>query len=258
MIGLSRGFRSILKSRRERQLSPMLLNAGDTYLVEFPKSGITWMSMLVAHAFAIKLDLDEVVTLGSVGRFIPDLHSSRAVAPRLSSGGIRFYKSHSTFNRNYGTTIYLVRHPFDVMRSYHCYRSALDPLTPTDLGRFIDSQMGIPTWKEHIRSWLINPRDHMSRKLHLVRYEDLLKDAGAVLRELSLNLGWGLEDASIAEAVLASSREKMQMSEDVYRRSNPGHVMKFVGSGGSTPDQAILDKISRECRFELQYLGYEV
>lgn len=260
MIGRVRvKYRHIIQSRRDNQLSPERLQAGDTFIVEFPKSGVTWLTMLVANAFAIKLGFEETVTFASVRRFIPDLHASRAVAPRLSPSGIGFYKSHSAFNRTYGTTIYLVRHPYQVMRSYHKYRSTLDPQTPADLGDFIaDPRFGITAWKRHVQSWLITPRDTAQRQLHLVRYEDLLEDAAAVLAQLDANLGWGLTDATIKNAVECSTRDEMRLQEERYRCNNPAHKMNFVGTGGGTLDPEKAREVERECCRELKLLGYEV
>jgi hypothetical protein len=260
MIGQVRAkYRHIIQARRDRQLSPERLQAGDTFIVEFPKSGVTWLTMLVANAFAIKLGLKETVTFASVRRFIPDLHASRSVAPRVSPSGLGFYKSHATFNRNYATTIYMVRHPLAVLRSYHKYRAVLDPLTTPDLRTFLsDPNMGLAAWKRHVQSWLMTPRDTAQRQLHLVRYEDLLADAGAVLAGLDANLGWGLTDATVAKAVERSTRDEMLLQEERYRRNNPAHIMNFVGTGGGTPDPAIAKKVASKCRPELKQLGYEV
>lgn len=251
--------RHILQTRYDRQFIPEHLQAGDTFIVAFPKSGVTWLTMLVANAFAIKLGVEESITFNSVRRFIPDLNASRAVAPRLSPSGIGFYKSHATFNRNYCTTIYLVRHPFPVMQSYHKYRRGIDLQTPADLGAFSeDPRTGIKAWKRHVQSWVMNPHDTAQRHIHLVRYEELLQDAGAVLAELEANLGWGLTDATIAKAVERSTRGEMHLQEERYRRNNPMHTMKFVGAPGGTLDPSIAKKINTECGSELQKLGYKV
>lgn len=260
MIGRVRAkAQHIVQTRRDRTLSPVRLQAGDTFIVEFPKSGVTWLTMLIANAFAIKNGLDERVTFGSVRRFIPDLHASRAVAPRLSPSGLGFYKSHSTFNRNYATTIYLARHPLAVMYSFHKYRNNLDVRTPADFDTFLkDPTMGLAAWKRHVQSWIMTPRDTAQRQLHLVRYEDLLADAGAVLAGLDANFGWGLTEAAIAEAVERSARAEMQVQEDRYRYYNPAHMLEFVGRGSGTAfDAKLAMLVGRECRKELKQLGYD-
>ncbi|OOY25876.1 hypothetical protein BMI91_05670 [Thioclava sediminum] len=246
-----------MQGRRDAALSPERLQAGDTFIVEFPKSGVTWLTMLLANAFAVEHGLGERVTFGSVRRFVPDLHASRAVAPRLSPGGVGFYKSHAGFNRNYATTIYLVRHPAAVMKSYHKFRTTLDAATPADLAVFLDDpRFGIAAWKAHVGAWIIAPRDTSQRQLHLVRYEDLVADAGAVLAALNDNLGWALSEASLAEAVARSSRDAMRAQEDLYRRHNPAHRLDFVGKGEVADDAAVAAKVARACAAELARLGY--
>lgn len=251
-----------VQAQRDARLSPERLQAGDTFIVEFPKSGVTWLTMLVANAFAAEHGLGERVTFGSVRRFVPDLHASRAVAPRLSPGGLGFYKSHASFNRNYVTTIYLVRHPLAVMKSYHKFRARLDPATPADFDSFLeDKSFGLAAWKCHVGAWLLIPRDSSQRQLHLVRYEDLLADAGSVLAELSANLGWELSETAIADAVCRSTRNEMRGQEELYRRHNPGHRLAFVSEVGAAVDgvevdSAAVDRIARVCAPELARLGY--
>lgn len=243
---------------RDLKLSPERLHSGDTYIVEFPKSGVTWLTMLIANAFAIQYDMPETITFASVRRFIPDLHASRAEAPRLSPTGLGFYKSHAKFNRNYVSTIYLARHPLRVMHSYQKFRATLDPRTPETLESFIDDPVnGLIAWKQHIRSWLMTPRDSAQRQLHLVRYEDLIKDTEGVLSDLSINLGWGLSENSIKDAVKRSLREEMQSQENIYRRHNPTHVLDFVGSGQPDLTSKIEEQVRRRCANELKILGYE-
>jgi hypothetical protein len=102
----------------------------------------------------------------------------------------------------------------------------------------------------------MTPRDTSQRQLHLVRYEDLMDDAGAILAGLNENLGWGLSDAAIAEAVKRSTRDEMRTQEGLYRRHNPAHRLDFVGKAKADLVSPQADRIARECAEELTYLGY--
>jgi len=241
---------------RDHNSSPEVLQAGDTYIVEFPKSGITWLTVLLANSFVGKSMVDEEITFTSVRRFIPDIHASRAVAPRLSESGIGFYKSHAEFNRKYVTTIYLVRHPLGVMKSYYKYCSILDPNIISFEKFLTDQRYGLPAWQRHVGSWLFTPRDSAQRFLHLLRYEDLLADPVSSLKDLNLNFGWGLSSDIIIEAVRRSTRDKMKIQEDLYRRHNPTHKLEFVGTAKVDHDQKLLTMINDICSEELDKLGY--
>lgn len=247
-----------IRRQNESKLSPHTLTAGDTFIVEFPKSGITWLTILLANAFARELGHTNKVTFGSVRRYVPDLHASRAIAPSLGPSMIRFYKSHDIYNRNYVNSIYLVRHPVNVMLSYHKFRSNRDPATP-NFEKFLDNEeFGIRAWKRHVRSWLDTNHDSSQRQLHLVRYEDLLQNAQDVIDKLNENFCWGLSGSSIHHAISLSSRQEMQAQEQLYRSNNPNHDVDFVGrSNGNKCSPETRAKIVAECAIELKHLKYD-
>jgi hypothetical protein len=90
----------------------------DISVVEFPKSGVTWLSFLLA-AIEIRLaGLQEQVTYYNHHRYVVDIHQIRGSRIHWFLNRT-FIKSHSEFNPNYYFAIYLVRNPFDVMVSYY-------------------------------------------------------------------------------------------------------------------------------------------
>ncbi len=83
-------------------------------------------------------------------------------------------------------TLYVVRHPMDVMVSYHQFLSALDPqIADMDLMRFMhsahwdDSTDRLGWWQEHLRGWCAAPHAHVTR------YEDVVRATGQTLKSLS-------------------------------------------------------------------------
>lgn len=229
----------------------------DVYIVEFPKSGVTWLSTILANAALQQSGRPEIATFGNAHWFVPDIHLSRWVgSPTFDCPPCRLIKSHSIWNPNYNFVIYLVRHPLAVMRSYFRFLNEHDGTRYRDFHEFCTNRrMGIPAWKRHINSWLTGPV--VGNRLHLVRYEDLQKDAVDEVMEISRNLGWCLDQSRVAEAVKLSSIESMKASEELYRRRNPRYTMHFVGGKCEINlESRTVDYIDKACASELRLLGY--
>lgn len=232
----------------------------DFHIVEFPKSGITWLTLLLANMCLRNSGSPHTATFSSVRSYIPDLNSSpRALAHTFDSPKARFYKSHSRFEPEMIHVIYITRHPRDVMRSYHRYRSGLGHYSNGLEAFCAHPEYGINAWKEHVNSWLTDRVNGGNRFLHLVRYEDLLKNAAQELRELSRNFGWTIADGTIAQAVDASSRDVMRDQEALARYRNPGYSFEFVSEQGYEEiPKTLARRIGEMCQKECALLGYEI
>lgn len=230
----------------------------DFYIVEFPKSGITWFSAIIANIALIESGRTERAGFVSARSYIPDIHQTRYIgAPVYSRPPQRMIKSHAEFNLNYNFVIYIVREPFSVMRSYHNYLLA-HQRNVGDFSEFYrDSRFGVLAWKRHVQSWLYGPIT--GRPLHLVRYEDLLTDPVRVFDDLSANFSWNFERGSIQDAVTICRAENMQLQERFYADHNPRHKINFVKSKKVkiVDEQEIRIKINEMCREERKFLGYD-
>jgi hypothetical protein len=82
--------------------------------------------------------------------------------------------------------------------------------------------------------------------MHFIRYEDLIKDARSVIRNLYVNLGVDLSDAVVDQAVASATVELMAASEQHYQAYNPNYKLFFVGKSGKLRKEDILtDSIRR-------------
>ena len=245
-----------------RQLTTPRRNASssDFYICEFPKSGITYLTVLLANAFLSANDYRARATFSSVRNYIVDLCAAEHVESLLfNDPPVRFYKTHSIFSPLFIHSIYLVRHPVDVMVSNLRYARGRDWWSEDDLDSFLEHPVfGVKAWCCHVDSWLLENRflsDVMF--VHLVRYEDLVADPASILGELNKNFGWNLPESAITEAVLLASRQSMRDQEDQYRRYNPNHEFEFV----SKEEQSVIsgglsERIIASCVSQLQLLGF--
>ena len=255
--------REKLADFRARAVLPTSPRHDDLYLVEFPKSGVTWLSYLMANTGLALGGQARRATFFNLNELVADIHFDRNLAPPRADGfGFRCIKSHAGFTAQYKRVFYLVRDPRAVMASYFTFA--------TELGQWGGSfdefvrhpQFGIEAWIRHVNGWVDNIDEGLS--FAPVRYEDLLADTAGALRILYRLLGFELEDVAIARVIAQSSIERMREDEALF---NAGHLrlkgFSFVrkekagGARVAMPD-VVKAYIEREAGATMRRLGYEI
>src|SRR5271169_1782765 len=95
----------------------LIVDKDDTFLVSYPKSGNTWVRMLIANF----LSPDKPADFRDMNRLVPDpgaqtkRHFAKMPRPRV-------IKSHSVFDPRFPRVIYIVRDPRDVVISEYHYQ----------------------------------------------------------------------------------------------------------------------------------------
>lgn len=242
---------------REKDLVVAFPQANDVYIVEYPKSGITWLTTILAHLALDASGLDSFEpTFANLRAIIPDIHLGRDIGkPIYSNPPLRFIKSHSAFNPHYKLAVYLVRHPEKVANSYYRYLTARGHID-VDFSAFLrDPKLGIQSWCNHIDSWLAGkPKGGI---LHLLRYEDLMEDADGQIAFLCKNLGWKVSADKIAEAVRKSSVEAMKASEAIFLSHDPRYRAGFVKSKAVEIPESDKEYIRTTCARQIELLNYD-
>jgi len=244
--------RDILAYLRQLAFKPVLPKNpmhDDIYLVEFPKSGVTWLSHIVGNLELQLMGRQEVVTYYNHHRYVIDIHqvAGAHIHRQLDR---TFIKTHSPYNPHYYFIVYLLRNPFDVMVSYYNYKTAYG--VEMDFGTFVRSpQHGIALWAAHVKGWLQSGLG--DQKLHLLKYEELLKDPRGIIGDLYAEFGVSLEMAVLEKAITLSDIDVMRQYEDHYRRFNPNYTLSFIGSKGKkSKEELMTDDIKRyiteQCR----------
>lgn len=237
-------FKEYVEHIKYRKLVPKNSRHDDTYLVEFPKSGVTWFSFIIAN---ISLQQEsasnqESVTFYNHHRYVIDVHQLRNSYINESLKR-RFIKSHEEHNPYYYFVIYLLRNPFDVMVSY--YNFMCDHGVNMDFEEFVKSkQYGISKWVMHVNSWLKSGMN--AQRIHLLKYEDLKNNPLEEIKNLYLNLGFSVNDEIIKEALSLSNMTLMRESEDHYRKNNPNYNMSFVGPKNKKKKDDLLNDTIRK------------
>ncbi len=232
--------REYLKYLKYKNTLPKNLMHDDIFIVEFPKSGITWLSYILGNIELQLMGKDDFVTFYNHHKYVIDVHQTRnSEVNRIMSR--TFIKSHSVYNPYYYFVLYLIRNPFDVMVSY--YNFMYDHGYHKSFENFVkDERYGIEKWKEHISSWFYQKTD--AQRMHFIKYENLIKDPAFEITCIYQNLGLKLDKDILNKALDLSNIEHMSLSEKHYRENNPNYKMSFVGKENKQKKNELLnDKI---------------
>lgn len=210
----------------------------DIYIVEFPKSGITWLTFLIGNIEQCLNGSKEEITYYNRHKYIPS--AELTTKANITRSWSRFFlKSHAEYNKEFHFVIYLVREPIDVMVSYYNFMIALG--YKASFETFVKSpSYGISAWKRHVNSW--TKIKNGSQRILYVKYEDMLESPELVLKKLYLNLGLGLDAKTINYAIERSSLSYMMESESLYLEANPRYTMPFVGKKGKILKEDLMTK----------------
>jgi hypothetical protein len=231
-------------------------------LVEYPKSGVTWLSYLMANANQLLKGDARIVTFFNVGEFVPDIHASRDLAPPTSTGfGFRCIKSHAGFTSRYDRVFYLVRDPRHVMASYFRFSSDLGIWNGSFEDFVRNPEFGIGAWNAHVDGWLTNIGP--GAPFTLIKYEDLLADTAGTMSKLFTLLGFKLSAEQLAHVVERSSAKRMREDEALFNAGHPKlgnfSFVRKEGVGGArvpVPD-AVRAHIETVAGNTMRRLGYK-
>ena len=210
----------------------VLLSQTDVVIATYPKTGSTWLQLLLRKLFVDHFQLGDE----AIGRVV--VNSLRALR-RRPRGVPRIYITHgmpgfndepyhtmSMENRRFRRhkVILLTREPKDTLVSlyFHNRYRTVPAAYGGDIEQMVrDDVYGIDKYIRYYQEW---HRDRGAvRDFLLVRYEDLRRDPGGTLQTICAFIGLtGVTDETIAGAVAFCSFENMQKAEAADSRHLPG------------------------------------
>lgn len=241
-------FQEIYKRIKYFNSTPAHIRQDDIYLVEFPKSGITWLSFILANIIQLKAEPAVGVNFFNFTQIIADINYSKYPRSMNNPFGSRIIKSHSRYNPFYTHVIFLIRNPFNVMLSYYNFLNKLGHID-MDFAKFLKhKKFGIDAWVKHTESWLkTNTGGH---RFCMIKYEDLVDNTFETVNRLINLLGWQVDDSIISKAINQSSLKAMRVAEEEYSVLNPKYRLNFVRKKEnkiSQLDQESFDYINNKC-----------
>jgi hypothetical protein len=213
--------------------------ATDAYILSYPKSGRTWLRMLVGQAIVLQRGLTDVfpTDLEAITGRLDDLPTIRVIHddPSYKDQPRPYYTRKRDFRDK--TVVFVARDPRDVVVSfyYHLSRRGLSsardgdaPIFDGPLVEFVrHPRFGIDPLLDYMNGWLA--AREVPRRFVLVRYEDLHADAAGELKRVLDVLGiTGIDDDVVARAVESGSFDAMRALEQ--RGDAPVPELRPVGS----------------------------
>jgi len=234
----------------------MEISPSATGIVGYPKSGHTWMQVLVA---GIIYGLDpETAPDALIQELVPDVHWEEH--PHGAKMPM-FFKSHHLPRPEYRRVVYLLRDGRDVMVSYYHHLAALNMAEPDFLAMAREgAQLWPCKWHEHVEAWLANP---FNARMLILRYEHLQTAPIEELTRLCDFIDLRCDEACLARVVNGASFEKMRHKETNQGFANPAWPRdKFFirrGQVGSYRDEMPADVLTaflQDARPTLLKCGY--
>ncbi|WP_327520279.1 sulfotransferase domain-containing protein [Sphingomonas sp.] len=243
--------------------------AGLIWLASYPKSGNTWMRILLANLLSgatqpVDINkLSEPKTLISRWRFADDMLVDADLLSEAELAAMRpvqcdfvartcatpfFCKTHDRFwvapdQPTLGTmarkALYIVRDPRDVAvsLSHHASLSidgAIAQMTDTSTRSSGSAQLiyRVGNWAEHVAGWT----EQRVTETMVVRYETMHADTIGTLRAIIDFIGGKASDAALSQAVTNASFKELQRQEarQGFSESQPGqqHFFRAGKAGG--------------------------
>lgn len=237
-MSVFRNFKRRLKNLIHRKIQGFIFDfmqynnvkykTSDIFIVEFPKSGITFLSFLLSNILDRVNKLSIQPTYYNIDQFVIDAHQTNGLTLN-SVLNPRLIKSHYPYKATYKQIIYLIRNPVDVLVSYFNYTNDIKVVYFDSFSTFIrHDRRGIKAWINHTENWLNRMMYH--QKMYVIKYEDLIHNPEETLKNLGTMLGYELSNDIVLESIQASSMENMIKSETLYRDNNPSYNMVFIGN----------------------------
>ncbi len=213
----------------------------DIFIVTYPKSGTTWLQMIV-----YQLTTDGAMDFAHIDEVSPFLEGTMIPRRRKISdlrATPRVVKSHLPYHvipKGPGRYIYGIRNGLDVAVSYHYHaRKYLKGWGQYSLGeffsRFMAGQVPCGSWFEHIAGWLRN-KDRLN--VLVVTYEELSADLEAGVKRIADFLGITIDPAAMPRILercsFAFMREhdaKFALPMGGLRPTPAGHEPPFIRRG---------------------------
>lgn len=222
--------KSLINYYREKKQAPLVCYNSDLYIVEFPKSGITWFSTIIASFYWIKDQRSKFPTHFSLEQVIADVHKTKNIVVPEVYPYHRTIKSHANYNSNYRNVVYLIRNPFSVMQSYYFFATSRKEYSGSFESFVADPRFGISAWNEHVESWLNPPKEP---NLQLIRYEDILEKPKETLSKLFLSIGFKFTESELERAIELADFNEMKVDNNRYKDLCPFRDYDFVREGKS-------------------------
>lgn len=220
--------------KRKYKIRP---DQSDFWLVSYPRSGNTWMRLVLANYI---WECPSIANLQELQVYIPDIYYERSnIIPKRFSKKHRIIKSHEKFRNDYSQVIYVYRNPFDCAWSYfHFMKDWKGGYSQFSefVQDFLNGNLSYGSWADHLLEW-----NQLHRGKHIfLCYEDIVQNPKIYLRQILSFVEFGYDEKRADNALKNASAEAVaQITNDknFYGKDFTTFVKSPLGVGKQMKEQ---------------------
>ncbi len=270
---LPRSWRVATRFRLLSRLELAIANRAGLLIIGHPKSGNTWLKVMLARLYQVRHGLEASALIGSDELALrnPDIPRLAATNAWYSYEGVvgKVLAAHAPDDPlRHKPVMLLARNPIDIAVSWyfqftrrqsahkqelinHFIEHPIDRRTISmwDFVRYSD--IGLPFLINYLNTWERNLRE-LENSL-LVRYEDMRADPGTTLKQVTRLMGEEFSATEIAEAVAFGSFDNLRKLETsgffrrggmrLHNAKDPDTFKTRRGKVGGYPDYFTPDRV---------------
>jgi len=186
----------------------ILIKKNDLFIVSYPKSGNTWLRLLVANFYF------KNVNYNNIEQLVPETYHTNE--SEFINKKLRIFKCHDYYDHRFGRAIYIVRDPREVVVSAYFFAIKIGTISKNYSKRkfvrnFLNGEFNsnFGTWYQHVGSWY-GAKDN---NILFIRYEDLKKKMAVEILKIAKFLKIEISSKKISKIVRKTSFKILQDQE---------------------------------------------